>query len=345
MNTEKKSEIVVITGASAGVGRATAHEFAKRKARIGLIARSKESLEETRREVMRLGGEALVLPLDVSKAEDVFAAAQTVSEKWGPIDIWVNNAMVSVFSPVKEMTAAEYQRVTEVTYLGYVYGTMAALKQMIPRNHGKIIQVSSALAYRSIPLQSAYCAAKHAIKGFTESLRVELLHDKSDISVTLVDLPAVNTPQFRWVRSRLPRKPQPVPPIYQPEVIANGIYFAAHSRRRSLRIGVSTDIALWAEKWVPSFADRHLASMGYESQQTNSPVKPNRLDNLFEPQFRMASTHGDFDKISRNSSFQLFLSKNRNYIAVATMLAATAWLYQKTKNQAFRELRGKNRLR
>lgn len=333
MNSQTSPEVVVITGASAGVGRATALEFAKKKARIGLIARAEQSLEDTRREVEQLGGEALILPLDVADADAVFAAAKTVSEKWGPIDIWINNAMVSVFSPVKEMTAEEYRRVTEVTYLGYVYGTLAALKQMLPRNRGKIIQVGSALAFRSIPLQSAYCAAKHAIKGFTESLRVELLHDKSDVSVTLVNLPAVNTPQFRWVRSRLPRSPQPVPPIYQPEVIAQGIYWAAHSKRRALRIGVSTDIALWAEKLSPGFADRHLAKMGYDSQQTFAPVEHNRLDNLFESRFEKASTHGDFDKRAREFSLQLFLNENRKYIAMTAIVAISGFLFYKSRNQ------------
>lgn len=327
MNLLKRSEVVVITGASSGVGRAVAHEFAKHHAKIALIARGVESLEQTRDEVEKYGGEAMVLPLDVADSAKVFEAAEKVRQQWGPIDIWINNAMLSVFSPVKQMTADEYRRVTEVTYLGYVHGTLAALEHMLPRNKGKIIQVGSALAYRSIPLQSAYCASKHAIRGFTESLRTELLHDQSKVSVTMVELPAVNTPQFRWVRSRLPRKPQPVPPIYQPEVIAGGIYWAAHSNRRDVRIGTSTDIAVWAEKWVPGFADRYLARTNYEAQQTSEPVEAHRLDNLYEPQPQKASTHGDFDDRSRSFSPQLFLTKNRPWLMLGGLALAGTWMY------------------
>src|SRR5919112_3344834 len=231
-NPTKRAEVVVITGASAGLGRAAAREFARRGAHVALIARGRDGLEGARREVEALGGRALVLPLDVSDADAVERAAETVERELGPIDVWVNNAMVSVFSPVREMRAEEYRRVTEVTYLGYVYGTLAALKRMLPRDRGVIVQVGSALAYRSIPLQAAYCAAKHAITGFTESLRCELLHDESNVSVTEVHMPALNTPQFGWVKSRLPRKAQPVPPIFQPEVAARAIVFAAHHADR-----------------------------------------------------------------------------------------------------------------
>jgi NAD(P)-dependent dehydrogenase (short-subunit alcohol dehydrogenase family) len=235
-----ESEVVVITGASAGVGRATVRAFAKRGARIGLIARGKDGLEGALADVESLGGKGLILPCDVANANEVEAAAARVEEELGPIDIWVNNAVVSVFSPVKEMTAKEFKRVTEVTYLGAVYGTLAALGRMLPRDRGCIVQVGSALAFRSIPLQSAYCGAKHAIQGFTQSLRCELLHDKSNVRITMVQLPAMNIPQFSWVKSRLPRKPQPVPPIYQPEIAAAAIAYAAHHDRREIQVGLPT---------------------------------------------------------------------------------------------------------
>src|SRR5688572_844020 len=254
-----KTEVVVITGASAGVGRATARAFAQRGAKIGLVARGRDGLEGTREEIERAGGSALVLPTDVASAEQVEAAAQAVEENFGPIDIWINNAMVSVFSPIKEMTAEEFKRVTEVTYLGYVYGTLAALKRMLPRDRGVIIQVGSALAYRGIPLQSAYCGAKHAVQGFVDSLRCELLHDKSRVRVAMVQLPAMNTPQFSWVKSRMRRKPQPVPPIYQPELGAEAILFAALNNRREMYIGYPTVAAIVADKVAGGLADRYLA--------------------------------------------------------------------------------------
>src|SRR5262245_33744977 len=236
----KQPEIVVITGASAGVGRATAWEFAKHGAHIALIARGALRLEHARKEVEDRGGRAFVAPADVADYEEIESVARMIEEQLGPIDIWINNAMVSVFSPFREMEPAEFRRVTEVTYLGIVHGTMAALRYMVPRNSGKIVQVGSALAYRSIPLQSAYCGAKHGVVGFTDSLRSELLHDNIDIHLTVVNLPALNTPQFEWVKSRLPRKPQPVPPIFQPEVAARAIYWAAHHRSRELDVGFPT---------------------------------------------------------------------------------------------------------
>src|SRR3954470_8124208 len=248
LKSHSKSKVVVVTGASAGVGRATVQAFARQGARIGLIARGKEGLEATQQDVESLGGTALVLPCDVANSNEVEHAAALVEEKFGPIDIWVNNAMVSVFSPAKEMTADEYRRVTEVTYLGVVYGTLAALRRMLPRDHGSVVQVGSALAYRSIPLQSAYCGAKHAIQGFTQSVRCELLHDKSRVRISMVQLPAMNTPQFGWVNSRLPRKPQRLPPIYQPEIAAEAIVFAAHEDRREIKVGLPTVIAIEANK-------------------------------------------------------------------------------------------------
>src|SRR5438874_10741697 len=245
----KRNEVVVITGASAGVGRAAAREFGKHGASVGLIARNKERPETAKKEIEEAGGRALVLPLDIADAQAVESAAARVEKELGPIDVWVNDAMASVFSPIEEMTADEFKRVTEVTYLGYVYGTVAALKHMRPRNRGTIVQVGSALAYRSIPLQSAYCAAKHAIAGFTDSLRCELVHQKSKVHVTMVQMPALNTPQFGWVKSRLPHKAQPVPPIFQPEVAGRAIYFAAHAKRREVYVGASTVAAIVGQKF------------------------------------------------------------------------------------------------
>src|ERR687889_729942 len=275
----KRPEVVVVTGASAGVGRATVREFARQGAHGALGARGRDGLEGARREVLALGGRALVLPLDVSDAEAVERAAETVEREFGPIDVWVNNAMVSVFSPVKKMKAEEYKRVTEVTYLGYVYGTLAALKRMQPRDRGCIVQVGSALAYRGIPLQSAYSAAKHAVQGFMDSLHAELIHDKSNVRVTMVQLPAVNTPQFDWVKSRLPNEPQPVGPIFQPEVAARAIYWAAHNERRELYVGWPTVKAIVGNKLAPGVGDWYVAHKAYEEQQTDEPVKPGRRDN------------------------------------------------------------------
>src|SRR5512142_2911039 len=283
MSTPQRPEVVVITGASAGVGRATAQAFARRGAHVGLLARGRAGLEGARRDVEALGGRGLVLPTDVADAGQVEAAAAAVEEAFGPVDVWVNNAMASVFSPVKRMEPEEYRRVTEVTYLGTVYGTLAALRRMLPRDHGVIVQVGSALAYRGIPLQSAYCGAKHAIEGFTESVRSELLHDGSRVRLTMVDLPAVNTPQFGWVKSRLPNKPQPVPPIYQPELAAAAIRFAARNARREMYVGYPTVQAIVGDKIAPAVADWRLAQSGYDAQQTGEPVEQNRRDNLWSP--------------------------------------------------------------
>lgn len=314
------SEVVVITGASAGVGRATAHAFARRGARIGLLARGTVGLEGARREVEQLGGQGLVIPVDVADSEQVEAAADKVEETFGPIDVWVNDAMVSVFSPLKEMTPEEFHRVTEVTYLGTVYGTMAALKRMLPRDRGSIVQVGSALSYRSIPLQSAYCGAKHAIRGFTDSLRSELLHDGSRVRLTMVQLPAVNTPQFAWVKSRLPREAQPVPPIYQPEVPAEAIYNAAHQNRREWFVGVSTVKAIVGNKLIPGVLDRYLATKAYSGQQTSQPASPARSDNLWKPLDgeggRDYGTHGHFNERARTVSPQLWVSKNQTWFKV-----------------------------
>lgn len=316
---------MVITGASAGVGRAVVRAFARDRANIGLLARGKDGLIQAAREVEEAGGRAVVLPTDVAHPEEVEAAADEVENRFGPMDVWINCAMVSVFSPVIQMTAAEYRRVTEVTYLGYVHGTLAALRRMRPRNHGTIVQVSSALAFRSIPLQSAYCASKHAIAGFTESLLSELIHDKSNIHVTMVHLPAVNTPQFDWVKSRMPNQPQPVPPIFQPEVAAHAIHWAAHHRRRDVTVGWPSVKAIVADKLVPGIADRVLASKGYSGQQTDEPDDPTRPDNLWAPIPGDHGAHGRFDSRARSFSSQLWATTHLGAVAlVAGLLTSGA---------------------
>jgi NAD(P)-dependent dehydrogenase (short-subunit alcohol dehydrogenase family) len=305
------SEVVVITGASAGVGRATAREFAKRGASIGLLARGEPALEAARNEIEELGGRALVLPVDVSNHEEVDRAALEIERKLGPIAIWVNNAMVSVFSPAREMEPDEFKRVTEVTYLGVVHGTMAALRYMAPRGRGTIVQVGSALAYRSIPLQSAYCAAKHAVAGFTDSLRSELIHDGIDVHLTMVQLPALNTPQFDWVKSRLPRQPQPVPPIFQPEVAARAIVWASYHRRREVFVGGSTVKAILGNKVIPGLLDRYLARIGYDAQQTEAPADSRHPNNLWNPVPTDHGAHGRFDATSKSWSLQWWANTHR----------------------------------
>jgi NADP-dependent 3-hydroxy acid dehydrogenase YdfG len=319
-----KNEVVVITGASAGLGRATAREFGKHGAKVGLIARGIEGLEAAKREIESSGGKALVLPLDVANADAIDEAAASVEQQFGPIDVWVNNAMASVFSPVKEMQAEEYKRVTEVTYLGVVYGTLAALKRMLPRDQGTIIQVGSALVYRSIPLQSAYCAAKHAIAGFTDSLRCELIHDKSKVRLTIVQMPALNTPQFGWVKSRMKHKAQPVPPIFQPEVGARAIYWASHHLRREIYVGWPTVEAIVGNKLAPSLLDRYLGKTGFSSQQTSEPENPNRPHNLWNPVDGDHGAHGTFDCRAHGKSWELQANFGRAWIgaSITAVLAA-----------------------
>ncbi|MEL7675150.1 MAG: SDR family oxidoreductase [Chloroflexota bacterium] len=318
-----KSQVVVITGASAGVGRATARAFARRGASIGLLARGTDGLDATRRDVERLGGRALALPTDVADPAAVEAAAEAVELAFGPIDVWVNNAMASVFSPIKEMQLDEFRRVTEVTYLGTVYGTLAALKRMLPRDRGVIVQVGSALAYRGIPLQAAYCGAKHAVEGFVDSLQAELLHDKSNVKVTMIQMPALNTPQFDWVKSRLPNRAQPVPPIFQPEVAADAIVWAAGHPRREYHVGSSTTRAVIVNKLFPGLVDRYLARSGYQSQQTDQPADPDRPHNLWEPVPGDHGAHGRFDHRAKDRSAQFWLAKHRRTLSLAaTGLAA-----------------------
>jgi NAD(P)-dependent dehydrogenase (short-subunit alcohol dehydrogenase family) len=322
MGTEGGSEVVVVTGAGAGLGRAIVQEFARHGAHVGLLARGAGRLEDARREVEAAGGRAVAVPTDVADAEAVEAAAARVEEALGPIDVWVNNAMTTVFAPVHEMTAAEYRRVTEVTYLGYVHGTLAALRRMQPRDRGCVVQVGSALAYRSIPLQSAYCAAKHAIVGFTDSLRSELIHDGSHVRVTAVHMPALNTPQFSWCKSRMPRKPQPVPPIFQPEVGARAVYWAAHHDRRELLVGWPTLKAVWAQKVIPGWLDRYLAKNAWDGQMYDGPRPADAPIDLWEPVPGHQGAHGAFDDRAREASAELWATTHAAWLGVAAAGAA-----------------------
>jgi len=326
MHSEGNSEVVVISGASAGVGRATAREFGKHGARVALLARNEEGLEGARKEVEAAGGEAFPIPTDVADPEQVEAAAEWVEQEIGPIDVWVNDAIAVIFSPFKDIELEDFKRSTEVCYLGTVYGTKAALKRMLPRDRGTVVQVGSALAYRAIPLQSAYCGAKHAIRGFTDSVRTELLHDGSGVHITMVQLPAVNTPQFNLSKTNLPKHPQPVPPIYQPEVPARAIYWAAHQRRREVRVGLSSTIVIAGNKLMPGLGDWYLAKTGYASQQTDQPVDQDRPDNLYEPVPGDHGAHGIFDEQSHEESPQLWATEHLGLLALAGgagMLAAT----------------------
>lgn len=307
---EHKPEVVVVTGASAGVGRATVRKFAERGAHIGLIARGQTGLRATRDEVEALGGSASMLPTDVADPQQMEAAAAAVEREFGPIDIWINNAMTSVFAPFSEMTPEEYRRVTEVTYLGQVYGAMVALRRMRSRNQGSIVFVGSALAYRGIPLQSAYCGAKHGIQGFFDSLRAELLHEGSRVKVTMVQLPAVNTPQFRWVKNKMEYKAQPVPPIYQPEVAAEAILWSAYHNRRELSVGGRATLILWANKFFPTVGDWYLAKTGFQSQQMDQPKDPDRPNNLWEPVPDDRGARGVFTNRAKDRSWHLQLNKH-----------------------------------
>lgn len=318
MNTEKQNSrrVVVVTGASAGVGRATVRAFAREGARVGLIARDTEGLHVAAREMKELGGLGFAAPADVADAGQVEAAAARIEQEFGPIDVWVNNAMTTVFGRFADVSPEEYKRATEVTYLGTVYGTMSALRRMLPRDSGRIIQVGSALAYRSIPLQSAYCGAKHAIAGFTDSLRTELIHDRKNIHLTMVQLPAMNTPQFTWGRSKMPRHPQPVPPIFQPEVAAERIVWASHHTRREVFVGAPTVIAIEGNKIAPALADYYLGRTGFDSQQTDQEVPKDRPDNLFEALPGDYGAHGVFGKQAHQAAATTWLSGHKSLSAL-----------------------------
>jgi NAD(P)-dependent dehydrogenase (short-subunit alcohol dehydrogenase family) len=331
VSKHQPGQVVVVTGSSGGIGRATAQAFAARGAKVALVARGEEGLAGAVRDVEQAGGQALPIPTDTADPEQVEAAAAKAEDTLGPIDVWVNVAFTSVFAQFTDITPAEYRRVTEVNYLGYVYATMAVLKRMLPRDAGTIVQVGSALAYRGIPLQTAYCGSKHAIQGFHEALRCELLHNKSNVHVTMVQMPAVNTPQFDWVLSRLPRPAQPVPPIYQPELAARGVLYAAdHPRRREYWVGGSTMATLAANAIAPGLLDRYLARTGFSSQQDSRPVPPDPPANLWQPADgtggRDYTAHGSFDSRSKDRSLQLWASQHHGPIgtAAAGLLASAA---------------------
>jgi NAD(P)-dependent dehydrogenase (short-subunit alcohol dehydrogenase family) len=321
------SQVVVVTGASGGIGRATAVAFARRGARVALLARGRTGLDAAADDVRRAGGTPLAVPVDVADAEAVEQAAGLVEHRLGPIDVWVNVAFTSVFAPFDQIAAEEFRRVTEVSYLGFVYGTQAALRRMRPRDRGVVVQVGSALAYRGIPLQTAYCGAKHAIQGFTESLRCELLHERSGVRVTMVQMPAVNTPQFSWVLSRLPHQAQPVAPIYQPELAARAVVHAAdHPGRREYWVGGSTAATLAANALAPGLLDRYLARTGFSSQQTDEPRDPDQPANLWKPADgdagRDFGAHGIFDDRSTGRSAQLWASQHHGALGVAAVVTA-----------------------
>jgi short-subunit dehydrogenase len=322
-----KDKVIVITGATGGVGRVTAWEFAKQQAKIALIARDLHQLNATADEVKKCGGQPLSVLIDVSNADAVESAADEIEKKMGPIDVWINNAMNSVFSEFKDITADEFKRVTEVTYLGQVYGTMSALKRMMKRDKGAIILVGSALAYRGIPLQSAYCGAKHAIQGFYDSLRCELLHLKSNVHVSMIQLPAMNTTQFGWVLNKLPNKPRPMGKVYQPEVAAKAILFAAEHKRRSVWVGFSTYKAIIGNKIAPWYVDWVLARTGFNGQQTKEPKDANEKNDVWQPVPEDRGPYGDFKNIAKNYSITLWLSANRVWVRIIVLLLVLIMLW------------------
>ncbi|USI72539.1 SDR family oxidoreductase [Sphingomonas morindae] len=319
-------ETVVITGASAGVGRAVARRFARDKARIALIARGRDGLEATAREIEAAGGVALVLPCDVADGAAVEAAAARAEAELGPIDIWINVAFAGILAPFTDIDPADYARATDVTYMGQVHGVRAALKHMLPRDRGHIVLTGSALAYRGIPLQTAYCAAKHAIQGFQDSLRAELFHAKSRVHVAMVQLPGVNTPQFDWIKTDMPRRPRPASPPYQPEIAAEAIHYAAHHRRKQILVGAPTVMAIWGDRLASSLLDRYLGATGIAGQQDKARVVPDRQDNLWRPVPGDHGAHGRFDREARRHSPQLWLTTHRGVAATAAAALAGAGL-------------------
>ncbi|MFC0254514.1 SDR family oxidoreductase [Massilia consociata] len=331
-------EIVVITGASAGVGRAAARAFAEAGAGwVVLLARDADRLQDTCAEIERCGARALAIALDVADAAAVEAAAERVERELGPIAVWVNNAMATIFAPVEDISPEEFARVTQVTYLGTVYGTMSALRRMRARNAGTIVQVGSALAYRAIPLQSAYCGAKHAVRGFTDSIRCELIHDKSAVRITMVQLPGVNTPQFEWCRTSRTHHPQPVGTVYQPEVAARAIVFAATHDRREVQVGLPSVMTILGSKVAPGLLDRMLAQRAYEQQFTAEPIPRDRPDNLFQPVPGGFGAHGCFGERAKNASPQLWTSMHRDVLVPALAVAgvsAFAWLMRRPRRRA-----------
>jgi NADP-dependent 3-hydroxy acid dehydrogenase YdfG len=319
-------KIVVITGASAGIGRATARLFGQKGWHVALVARGVDGLEGAKREIEQAGSEAMVLPTDVADEQAVDAAAERVEREWGSIDAWVNDAMATLFCEFTQIAPEDFRRATEVTYLGTVWGTRAALKRMLPRNRGTVVQVGSALAYRSIPLQAPYCGAKSAIRGFTDSLRSELIHRKSRVHLTMVQLSAFNTPQFDWGRTCMAQQPQPLPPIFQPEVAARAIHFAATHRRREVWVGWPAIKAIVGTRLLPGLGDWILAKEAYSGQHTDQPLPPGRKDNLYAPVPGDHGAHGRFDARAKRSSVQLKLTMNRTAFLAAAALGAAAVL-------------------
>ncbi|HJW55629.1 MAG TPA: SDR family oxidoreductase [Burkholderiaceae bacterium] len=313
-------KIAVITGASAGIGRAAAVEFGRHGWRVALLARGVDGLTGAHREVEQAGGEAMVIPTDVADQAQVEAAAARIEREWGPIEVWVNDAMATIFCPALSITPEDFRRATEVTYLGAVWGTLAALKRMQPRNRGTIVQVGSALAYRSIPLQAPYCGAKSALRAFTDSLRSELIHDKSRVHLTMTHLSAFNTPQFDWGRSCMPNRPQPLGKIFQPELAARSIYWAATHRRRELWVGFPAVEAIIGTRIMPGFLDRKLAREAYDGQQTDEPAAAGRRDNLYQPVPGDHGARGRFDGRAVSSSWELWLVTHRWSMAFGALV-------------------------
>ncbi len=339
--------VVVITGASGGVGRATARLLGERGAKVVLLARGREGLEGAKRDVESRGGQALVVPTDVSNFEQVRAAADAAEHEFGSIDVWINNAMVSMYSPFLKMQPDEFRHIVDVTFLGNVYGTNCALQRMMPRDRGVIVQVGSALAFRSIPLQSAYCASKHAIQGFTESIHSELIHQKSNVRLSAVNMPALNTTQFVWTKNKMPNKARPTGTIFQPEVAARAILFGAENDRREIMVGYTTVEATLGEKLIPGLLDRYLATAAWEGSMLPEANDSQQPDNFWEPVPRDLGSHGPFDRMARDYSWQLWASENRSTLLGGLLLAGigiSALMISNHRNRRMSGFRSKPRL-